>query len=99
VSLRKARFVRDVASYLQNSPRPAADVLSHQQSDTVASIVVVPLMVGDDDRVFGALYFTQQAACDFSNIQEALLVRGGGGRGPGAGAPRRRSWQGCGDSA
>jgi hypothetical protein len=42
-------------------------------SHLVSSLVVVPLLV--DDRPLGALYFTQDTPCDFSNIQDALLVR------------------------
>jgi hypothetical protein len=45
--------------------------------------VVVPLLV--EDRALGALYFTQDAPCDFSNIQDALLVR------PNTHVPRTRS--------
>jgi hypothetical protein len=70
VSLKKARFVRDVATYMQNSRSPARDVFTHT-TNPVSSVVVVPLMVNDD--AFGALYFTQDQACDFTNIQETLL--------------------------
>ncbi|KIY97123.1 hypothetical protein MNEG_10840 [Monoraphidium neglectum] len=70
VSLRKARFVKDCASYIQNCPTPARDVFTHA-SHLVSSLVVVPLLV--EDRALGALYFTQDAPCDFSNIQDALL--------------------------
>jgi hypothetical protein len=70
--MRKARFVKDCASYMQNCPTPARDVFTHA-SHMVSSLVVVPLLV--DERALGALYFTQDAPCDFSNIQEPLLVR------------------------
>jgi hypothetical protein len=70
VLLKKARFVKDCASYLQNCPSPARDVFTHA-SDPVSSVVVVPLLVGDD--VLGAIYFTQDTPCDFVNIQDALL--------------------------
>ena len=71
LSLRKARFVRDTAAFLQNARDPARDVFTHA-SAAVASVCCVPLLVGDTP--FGALYLTQEAACDFLNIQEALLV-------------------------
>jgi hypothetical protein len=77
--------VRDTATFLQNARDPARDVFTHA-SAAVASVVVVPLLVGD--APFGALYLTQEAACDFSNIQEALLV---GGRRPRRGSPARRA--------
>jgi hypothetical protein len=70
VSLKKARFVKDCASYMQNCPAPARDVFTHA-SHMVSSVVVVPLLAAD--RAFGALYFTQDAPCDFVNIQDALL--------------------------
>ncbi|GBG00219.1 hypothetical protein Rsub_12704 [Raphidocelis subcapitata] len=70
LSLRKARFVRDTAAFLQNARDPARDVFTHA-SAAVASVCCVPLLVGDTP--FGALYLTQEAACDFLNIQEALL--------------------------
>ena len=72
MSLKKARFVKDCASYMQNCPAPARDVFTHA-SHLVSSLVVVPLLV--DDRALGALYFTQDTLCDISNIQDALLVR------------------------
>ncbi|KAI8462418.1 MAG: kinase-like domain-containing protein [Monoraphidium minutum] len=70
VSQKKARFVKDCASYMQNCPTPARDVFTHA-TELVSSVVVVPLLVGDN--VLGAVYFTQDAPCDFSNIQDALL--------------------------
>ncbi|KIY93525.1 hypothetical protein MNEG_14437 [Monoraphidium neglectum] len=70
VSQKKARFVKDCASYMQNCPAPARDVFTHA-TELVSSVVVVPLLVGD--AVLGALYFTQDTPCDFSNIQDALL--------------------------
>jgi len=70
VMMKKARFVRDCATYLQNCPTPARDVFTHA-SDPVSSIVVVPLVVGN--QAMGALYFTQDTPCDFSNIQDSLL--------------------------
>jgi hypothetical protein len=72
VTQKKARFVKDCASYMQNCPTPARDVFTHA-SDLVSSVVVVPLMAGE--AALGALYFTQDSPCDFSNIQDALLVR------------------------
>ena len=86
IAMRKARFVRDAASYLQNCPSPARDVFTHASS-LVASVVVVPLLVGGahaaaadgsgngsgSGGALGALYFTQDAPCDFSNTQDALL--------------------------
>ncbi|KIY97272.1 hypothetical protein MNEG_10691, partial [Monoraphidium neglectum] len=70
MSHKKARFIKDCASYMQNCPVPARDVFTHA-SQTVASLVVVPLLA--DDAMLGALYFTQDKPCDFSNIQDALL--------------------------
>ncbi|KAI8469487.1 MAG: hypothetical protein J3K34DRAFT_459366 [Monoraphidium minutum] len=69
-AMKKARFVKDCAAYMQNCPTPARDVFTHT-SHMVSSLVVVPLLV--DDRALGALYFTQDTPCDFSNIQDALL--------------------------
>lgn len=57
-------------------------------SQPVCSVVVVPLLVGDN--AFGALYFTQEVACDFSNIQETLLVRRGHAGDAGRRATRAR---------
>jgi hypothetical protein len=68
---RKARFIKDCASYMQNCPSPARDVFTHA-SQAVSSLVVVPLIMGEES--LGALYFTQETPCDFSNIQDALLV-------------------------
>jgi hypothetical protein len=70
VTAKKARFIRDCAVYMQNTRTPARDVFTHT-TQPVSSVVVVPLLV--NDAAFGALYFTQDAACDFSNIQDALL--------------------------
>ncbi|KAI8469616.1 MAG: hypothetical protein J3K34DRAFT_521983 [Monoraphidium minutum] len=70
VSQKKARFVKDCASYMQNCPTPARDVFTHA-AETVASLVVVPLLVGG--AALGAVYFTLDKPCDFANIQEALL--------------------------
>ncbi|KAI8469489.1 MAG: kinase-like domain-containing protein [Monoraphidium minutum] len=67
---KKARFVKDCAAYMQNCPEPAHDVFTHA-SHLVSSLVVVPLIV--EGRALGALYFTQDTPCDFSNIQDALL--------------------------
>ncbi|KIZ05851.1 putative serine/threonine-protein kinase pats1 [Monoraphidium neglectum] len=67
---RKARFIKDCASYMQNCPSPARDVFTHA-SQAVSSLVVVPLIMGEES--LGALYFTQETPCDFSNIQDALL--------------------------
>jgi hypothetical protein len=75
VVLRKARFVKDCASYLQNCPNPARDVFTHA-SDPVSSVVVVPILV--QEEVLGAIYFTQDAPCDFVNVRRAW----GGGQGP-----------------
>jgi hypothetical protein len=71
--MKQARFVCDALAYLQNNPAPVRDLFVTRRS-TVVSMVVVPLL-GADDAAFGALYFTQAAACEFGgNIQEALLV-------------------------
>ncbi|KIY95260.1 hypothetical protein MNEG_12702 [Monoraphidium neglectum] len=72
VSLRQARFVQDAVAYLQNNPSPARDLFTAAAAAPVTSVVVVPL-VGPDDAAVGALYFTQSCACDFANIQDALL--------------------------
>jgi len=68
--MKKARFVKDCASYIQNCPAPARDVFTHA-SQLVSSVVVVPLLVGS--QALGAIYFTQDTPCDFSNIQDSLL--------------------------
>jgi hypothetical protein len=52
---------------------PARDLFTAAAAAPVTSVVVVPL-VGPDDAAVGALYFTQSCACDFANIQDALLV-------------------------
>ncbi|KAI8465288.1 MAG: kinase-like domain-containing protein [Monoraphidium minutum] len=70
VAQRKARFIKDCATYMQNCASPARDVFTHA-SQTVSSLVVVPVVAAG--TALGALYFTQEAACDFGNIQEALL--------------------------
>lgn len=70
ITAKKARFIRDCAVYMQNTRSPARDVFTHT-TQPVSSVVVVPLLV--NEVPFGALYFTQDTPCDFSNIQEALL--------------------------
>ncbi|GBF97927.1 hypothetical protein Rsub_10600 [Raphidocelis subcapitata] len=70
VAMRQARFVKDAVAWLQNNPAPARDVFTH--AAPLGSVVVLPLM-GADEEPFGALYFSQAAACDFENIRGALL--------------------------
>jgi len=72
LSINKARFIRDVATYCQSTARPARDVFT-QPSQLVSSLVVVPLVHGDRPPL-AALYLTMEAPNDFANIQEPLLV-------------------------
>jgi hypothetical protein len=72
VTRRKARFVKDVAAYMQSCPSPARDLFTHA-SQAVSSLVVVPLLRGG--TALGGLYLTQDVPCDFSNIKETVLVR------------------------
>eukprot|EP00878_Enallax_costatus_P007727 GHUV01008088.1.p1 GENE.GHUV01008088.1~~GHUV01008088.1.p1 ORF type:complete len:865 (+),score=285.58 GHUV01008088.1:142-2736(+) len=66
----KARFVSDCASYLQSCMKPATDIfISSQQM--VASIVVLPLMYGDQN--LGGLYFTLETPSNFQNIKDMLM--------------------------
>ncbi|KIZ04317.1 putative serine/threonine-protein kinase roco8 [Monoraphidium neglectum] len=70
VTRRKARFVKDVAAYMQSCPSPARDLFTHA-SQAVSSLVVVPLLRGG--TALGGLYLTQDVPCDFSNIKETVL--------------------------
>lgn len=72
VSLRSARFIRDAAAYLQNSPAPARDMFSPATHAAVTSVVVVPLVVSGE--ALGAVYFAHGQACEWANLQDALLV-------------------------
>uniref|UniRef100_A0A383W413 GAF domain-containing protein n=1 Tax=Tetradesmus obliquus TaxID=3088 RepID=A0A383W413_TETOB len=66
----KARFVSDCASYLQSCMKPATDIfISSQQM--VASIVVLPLMYGEQN--LGGLYFTLETPSNFQNIKDMLM--------------------------
>jgi hypothetical protein len=89
LATRKARFVRDCASYMQNSAAPARDVFT-QPARLVSSLVVVPLVHGED-MPLAAFYLTLEAPNDFQEIQKPLLV--GGAEGPARPVGRR---QGCG---
>ena len=72
VAMRKARFVKDCAAYLQNCPSPARDVFTHA-SEVVASVVCVPLLAAGGGAALGGVYFTLASPCDFSNLQQSLL--------------------------
>jgi hypothetical protein len=87
LATRKARFVRDCAGYMQNSTAPAGDVFT-QPGRLVSSLVVVPLVNGDD-MPLAAIYLTLEAPNDFSEVQKPLLV------GPCCGAAPRRASLGC----
>ena len=69
---RKAYFVSDTATYWQSTARPARDVFT-QPSQLVSSLVVVPLVYGND-RPIAALYLTMEAPNAFDSVQEPLLV-------------------------
>jgi len=69
---RKARFIRDTAIYWQSTAHPARDVFT-QPSQLVSSLVVVPLVHGDDPPL-AALYLTLEAPNDFAEVQQPLLV-------------------------
>ncbi|KAI8462305.1 MAG: kinase-like domain-containing protein [Monoraphidium minutum] len=71
VSQQQARFISDCGQYMQTCMRPARDVFT-RSSELVASIVVVPLIAGDNEPL-GALYFALDAPCEFANIQDTLL--------------------------
>lgn len=46
-------------------------MLTHYSRE-VSSLVAVPLLAGGD--AVGGLYLTQEAPCDFLNIQDVVLV-------------------------
>jgi len=71
VAMRKARFVRDTTNYLQSTAHPARDIFT-QPAQLVASLVVVPLVHGDE-APRAALYLTLESPNDFSNLQAPLL--------------------------
>lgn len=59
-----------LASALQSCMKPATDIfISSQQM--VASIVVLPLMYGDQN--LGGLYFTLETPSNFQNIKDMLM--------------------------
>lgn len=72
LALRKARFVRDVPTYMQSSLQPVRDIFT-RGGHVVASLVVVPLVYRDEQPV-AALYLTLEAPNDFGSIQAPLLV-------------------------
>jgi hypothetical protein len=78
------------APHFQSCPCPARDVFS-RSSDLVASVVVLPLFLADDDGdeeeggtdgspdaevPYGGIYFAVESGCDFENLRDPLLVRG-----------------------
>jgi hypothetical protein len=73
VTQKQARFVADVGAYMQTSARPARDIFT-RASRLVSSVVVVPLVVGDEAPL-GGLYFALDTPCEFVNISDTLLVR------------------------
>jgi uncharacterized protein YigA (DUF484 family) len=54
--------------------RPARDVFT-RSSELVSSVVVVPLVPAGGAAPLGALYYTSTSPCEFTNIQDTLLVR------------------------
>jgi hypothetical protein len=52
---------------------PARDIFT-RSSRLVSSVVVVPLVAGDEPPL-GGLYFALDTPCEFVNIQDTLLVR------------------------
>ncbi|GBF87377.1 hypothetical protein Rsub_00088 [Raphidocelis subcapitata] len=72
LAMGKARFVRDITTYLQMSSLPARDLFL-TSGDTVASLVIVPLVARDLAFGFGAFYYSLATPCDFENLQECLM--------------------------
>lgn len=70
MTMRKARFVRNCASYMQTCLAPAKDMFV-AATEPVASVVVVPLVV--KEVAFGAIYFSLDTPSDFANLQDTLL--------------------------
>lgn len=80
VSQQQARFISDCGQYMQTCMRPARDVFT-RSTELVSAIVVVPLVACDSEPL-GGLYFALDAPCEFSNIQDTLLVGGSALRNP-----------------